>query len=910
MSKGLPLLTDQQKTAVDERRTSIVLSSGAGCGKTSVLTARYLSHLIRDGYEVGQMAAITFTDKAAREMRQRIREAIEIQFSAADNDGKSRWQRQLIGLETASISTIHSFCTQLLKRHSLATGLDPNFQVLEEAFAPNIREASLRQTLTALLIQQDDLGDSLRELVNWHGWWAVRKSIGELIMSRDQSKWKEWLKRPIQDIADRWQHYAKTHLLAVHWANWNATANKLVELLGSIESPNEKFAANAMTIKSDCCKLASRNDVGESFSRIREAAKVQHVVTKKSWKLPETYEIVSSTFKEVRELIDELLPILDVPTTIADTVRFGMKFLDVASACADAYQTEKRRLGYLDFDDLLVMARDLLKNRPDVRRECQQRYRVILVDELQDTDRVQMELVDLLCGSDKKKGKLFAVGDANQSIYRFRGADVAGFDHLRNDVPAEGQLSLSVNFRSQPGILRFANALLQKDLPNYQGLMAKVPQVTEEPCVEFLWGPADGNADMNRRQEAARIARRIARMINNQEEIVTSRPKTGAPTTRAVQLKDIVLLFRAMNDVAIYETALRDAGIDYYLVGGRAFFAQQEIYDILNLLRTLENPHDTLSLAGVMRSPFGCVSDESLYILAQHQGGLWKGLHDPHCLKTVPEQDVAAVQRNAHWLLQWRGVKDRLSITALINRVLADSGYDAALRYEPLGDRKLANLWKLLEQARTFDAAGSFTLTDFIKRLNELVTTQPREEQAATQPEESNVVRLMTIHQAKGLEFPVVFVPDLARDKKGPREGPALWDDEMGCVASPPGDEDPLPYPKWPRTIWNNIEKMADAQEELRVFYVACTRAMDYLVLSASRNSKSDKSNPAIELLASRFDLETGECKDKTISDEQWPEVAIGRDDPSIRGLEKRLESVVPTPLTARDAANVRAISA
>jgi ATP-dependent helicase/nuclease subunit A len=220
--------------------------------------------------------------------------------------------------------------------------------------------------------------------------------------------------------------------------------------------------------------------------------------------------------------------------------------------------------------------------------------------------------------------------------------------------------------------------------------------------------------------------------------------------------------------VEIYEEALQRYGIDYYLVGGHAFYAQQEIYDLLNLLRTLSNPCDELSLAGVLRSPFFGLLDETLFWLAQHPDGLAGGLFAEELPPELNDQQRCQVESTAKTLAELRAMKDRLPIAPLINEALARTGYDAVLLAEFLGERKLANLRKLIEQARSFDQSGMFTLDDFITQLAQFVVRQPDEPLAATHPESTDVVRLMTIHQSKGLEFPVVVVPDLDRSRRGP----------------------------------------------------------------------------------------------------------------------------------------------
>jgi len=859
----MPALTPQQERAVATRGPSVVLSSGAGCGKTSVLTARYLSHLETDRVAVRELVAITFTDRAAREMRRRIRAAVEAKVATTTDAERDWWREQLRGLESAAVTTIHAFCAALLRRHALAAGLDPRFAVLEEVIAPNLRGDAVESTLLSLLNDAGPDGDALRDLVRWYGWSATRTAVLDLVQGPDHSAWNNWYAMSADDIVGAWSQSfvggIRPAWLAHHTRPGSTVASAL-QTLGTVEVPTKVMAERIGLIVSELPKLAEAADPAAFVEPIIDAARVQGGGKAGDWADADEYELVKDTLTQLRASLKAIRESAAVPEGLPLAAHVGRQFLAVAAACDQAFTADKRRRGYLDFQDLLVCARDLLRDRADIRRECRARYRFLLVDELQDTDPVQVELIDLLCGPGLAKGKLFAVGDAKQSIYRFRGAEVELFDALRSKMPQPGRQSLSVNFRSQPGILHFTNALVGDAMPDYEPLSPHVPAVNPGPCVEFLWTPAVGSADANRKTEAASIARRIAAMVADGELLVTDRPPGQVPTLRPVRLGDIVILSRAMTNAAVYENALREARLDYYLIGGRAFYAQQEVYDLLNLLKALDNPRDALALVGTLRSPFGCVSDEGLVALCAHPNGPWAGLHDSKTRDALPRHDRATAARVCGWLDDWRALKDRLGVAALITRILDDCGYDAALMYEFLPERKLANLWKLIDQARAFDAAGTFGVSDFVRWLEHLVTTQPREEQAATMPENADVVRLMSIHQAKGLEFPIVILADFNARSGGNAAPVAVFDARLGCVVRPPADDDPPPFADT-QSLLRMREEIADWHEDLRTLYVACTRAMDYLVLSGSLDEPVRPANTAMRVLNERFDVSTGRIR-------------------------------------------------
>ena len=911
-------LTDQQRRAVEHRGSSVVLSSGAGCGKTHVLTQRYLSHLAADGdaADVGQVVAITFTDRAAREMRDRIRTAVAKLPDAA---------RHLRDLETAPVATIHGFCGNLLRQYAVPAGLDPGFDVLSDVLSANIRAEALQECLRGLLTVEPPYppaAAALRELVVLFGWGAVVEAVDGLLLDVDRPAWAAWLARPPADIAADWAGPTRAALLPGWVAYLAAASPKVAGCLGLLERvrpASVEGRANCERLVAEVPRLHEAADLAAAVDELTELAKVGRT-GKKDWPDAVVYEAVKDAFTDFRGDLPKRLAVFTDPTGDGPAAaRVGQLFLLVAAAADDAYRHRKRRAGVLDFQDLLVGARDLLRDHADVRESLQTRFRFLLLDELQDTDPVQMELVELLCGAGLEHGMLFAVGDHKQSIYRFRGADVGLFRALRAKVAAEGRLGLSRNYRSQPGVLKFVNALFTKRIPDYEPLDTHHAPAGDAANVEFLWASRVGhdsgsslNAQQNppvdtggspndapdgvagvRAAEADAIAARITRLLADPTPRVRDRAAT-AP--RRVERKDIVLLFRSMSHVAIYEAALRRHGHDYYLVGGRAFFAQQEVYDLLCLLRAVENPQDAASLVGALRSPFCGLSDEAVFVLAGHPDGPWAGLHDAERVATLPIDQIPAAGRARRHLEKWRATKDRVPIARLLNTVFANSGYDAAMQFEFLGDRKLANLWKLIGLARSFDNTGLFGLHEFTARLGDLVKCQPREEQAATLPENADVVRVMSIHQAKGLEFSVVIVPDIAAADRGNVHPAARWHRELGCLVKLPaefeipgedGAADPPPFPDIPDRLGRAADQLADWQEDLRVLYVACTRARDLLILSAGLSEPlggavggrtplpPKAANHWTLALAERFDLRTGRCLAADVRPQDVPAVRV-----------------------------------
>ncbi|HEX5445370.1 MAG TPA: 3'-5' exonuclease, partial [Pirellulales bacterium] len=359
---------------------------------------------------------------------------------------------------------------------------------------------------------------------------------------------------------------------------------------------------------------------------------------------------------------------------------------------------------------------------------------------------------------------------------------------------------------------------------------------------------------------------------NNELPVVDKEP--GRP--RPPKLGDVAILFRTLGDVQAYEEALRKYRLDYYLVGGYAFYAQQEIYDVLNLLRAVASTADEVSLAGALRSPFFALSDETLFWLVDSAGSLNAGLLADQPPSRLSAEERAKVIAAGATIRRLRSIKDRVPIAELLNAALDCTGYDAVVLGEFLGDRKLANLSKMLERARLADQSGAIDLDGFITQLSQFVSREPKESLAATLPEAANVVRLMTIHHAKGLEFPLVIVPDLDRLPVLRPPSAALHPELGPLVQAPASDDDKKTTTGM--SLFAALERREELDERKRMLYVACTRAADYLILSSSLEAFDKPKSDWMKLLAERFGLENGQLL-ATLSDKwETPQIRLTTD--------------------------------
>ncbi len=898
-----PPLTPQQRAALEARDRSVSLAAGAGCGKTFVLTERFITQLepaaAGNAADLDQLVAITFTDAAAREMRDRIRRRCYQRLLAARTDEEAAgWQRLMRSMDSARISTIHAFCTALLRKYSVEAGLDPQFQVLDAPSAELLRLETIDDRLRALLVERND---DVLELAAHRGLDRLRTDLANFsgpLSAAPIAKWRD--KRPEQLVALWLEVFEK---LAPELA-----ASELLDS-GEIREirrwANPELAASEK-LRAHLTKLAYEltpeqikgQPLGKSLQTLMELARVQGVCKAADWDNADHHERFKQAAEKLRNLIKKTT--LEKPRDLNDanqSAALGLALVRVAADIATALEAAKARRHQLEFDDLLDRAARLLtdpKNEAN-RKEAVQRTQLIMVDEFQDTNPVQVAIVQAFCGDRWRERGLFAVGDFKQSIYRFNGAEPSVSLRLREQLSPAGRLSLTTNFRSQPGVLDFVNAVFHDAFVDYEPLIAKREQVTPVPCVEFLWSPGpnsdhEGEAGAHkvrrrgatgeaRAEEARWIARRLVQLLESPDPIVVDMVD-GAATPRRLKKGDVAILLRSLGDAQVYEEALRDVGLDYYLAGGHAFYSQQEIFDVLNLLRAIASEVDEVALAGALRSPLFSLTDETLFWLVEEHDSLNAALSADELPSQLAPADATKVRRAAEAIDRLRRDKDRLLVAELLALAFELTGYDATLLAEFLGPRKAANLEKLLEQARSVDRNSPGDLPGFITQLSEFVTQAPKEALAATQSEGGDVIRIMTIHYAKGLEFPLVVLPDLERSRHRGRSEPVL-DDKLGPLVPIKDSDGALGF-----DLYQRRESIEDLEERKRLFYVACTRAADYLILSSSIDDVDRPKSDWLQLVEGRIGLADGELRGTLPAGYEAPVVRVIHERPQIDSVE------------------------
>ena len=542
--------------------------------------------------------------------------------------------------------------------------------------------------------------------------------------------------------------------------------------------------------------------------------------------------------RQMRALTDELRGLAAVPQSAELTA----DFLSLLTELDQELKQELQRRATVSFDALLTGARDLLKHSPQVLAALRQRYKAVLVDEYQDVNPVQGELVELLAGVNGDpqglgQPRLLVVGDRKQSIYAFRGAEVSLYTRTMQEFEqGQGRVeALPNNWRSAHRLVDFFNRLFpQVFLPGSKAQHEASfyvnfrPDDHQEParqqpepqgaCVEVLGIEPDQEvscADEWRRLEAEALGAYIRDLIRNQ----------------GVKPGEIAVLFRRLTQVEQYEWGLNLAGVDFYTLRGRGFFACQEIKDLYYALRTVLHGHDDLALAAWLRSPMVGLSDEALLGLVhggQGRQSLNEGLMGPLELSWLDPVELERMGFARETLKRLRGLARRMRPFELVEAIIEECDYTAVLLGAPGGEQRAANLRKLIEMCREPGAAGPGSIEDFTRYLGEMLNEPAKESKAPLLGEDAQVVRLMTIHQSKGLEFPVVILPDLAGTDTRPAQ--FIPPSPEGVFSLQPRDFISNALKNNPLHTWlRNIDQARQDAETARLFYVACTRATERL---------------------------------------------------------------------------------
>jgi len=824
-----------RKTLRSDFENTLFVDAGAGTGKTTAIVER-IAELVANGrINMSQLVAITFTEAAAAELRTRVREALQGVALNPDRDTeeRARCARASAEIGDAAIDTIHAFAGDLLRTYPLHAGLPPDFTTMDEIEAELDFNERFRNWFEA--VADDEVHrDTVRK--------ALLLGLGPDRMQN--------LARALHENYDllsessTWECPAAADPVgsARVAAGGIREAQRLLKYApqGHVAVP----VVEALSFARD--RLAEAKTASEALLALEEVEDIKSPKgSQEGWADADAVNAFKTLKKTLKTVAAEASDALDAQRTV-----LFCGLLDVLRDFVLSYAVDRKRLGIATFQDLLAWSRDLLRDSEEVRSRVQSRWTRVFIDEFQDTDPLQAEIAFYLCAEPNialpkdwrkiklQQGKLCLVGDPKQSIYRFRRADIALYQTIRKLVAEP--LVLSRNFRSVPALIDFVNRY-------FQGAMTYVPGAQPEyqplapdaaaagPALWRFGEPVDGKQPEVWEREADAVAGSICR-IKDEGWSVSDRGPNGR-TSRPVQWEDICVLTPSRTNLRRLERAFEVRDIPYRIESGEIVVGTQEVKDLLSALRAIDDPSDEVAVVAALRSPiYGC-SDPELVRWGAEGGRLdyeWMG-----------EGKVERVRASLVHLALFHEARNRTSVAALVDRFVEDRMLVAAA----FGEKRPRESWRryryVSARARAFASTGRMTLREFVEWMEGLGRSQARDVSGSIVETDESAVRVLTVHRAKGLEFPIVIMTGLGSSRSFPSPdviGDRVTDvvqasvnDSRGHSWATPGYEDAC-----------EVEKALEDAEEIRLTYVASTRARDHLILGLHRKAGAKPNVPAV----------------------------------------------------------------
>ena len=879
---GVKWTADQQKV-IDLRNRNILVSAAAGSGKTAVLVERIIKIITDKEHpvDIDRLLIVTFTNAAAAEMRERIGAAIE--KALEENEADEHLQRQLTLIHNAQITTIDSFCLYVVRNHFYEIDMEPNFRIGDEGELKLLREDVIKKVLEAHYEEPDEAFSDFMEgyASGRSDDAAVEMILGLYDFSRSYPWPKLWLKNCKNC-------YAVASVDELNDAVWMQPAVKnmrqlLSDICQSIELALE-IASESDGPNMYCAALESDLELYESLAEQDSFTKLYQALGNISYARlasskgytgsPEKLERVKAIREDAKSVVKKLVtqycfmaPELMVEQ-LQKTAPMAETLISLAEEFSDAYTAEKKKKNLVDFHDVEHFALEILVdeetgNAKKTAEEFRDIFAEIMIDEYQDSNYVQEAILTSISRMDRGENNIFMVGDVKQSIYRFRLARPELFMEKYDTYSLEDsnaqRIDLHQNFRSRNEVLETSNdifyRIMGKDLGNvvYDDLAALYPGASypenEEAKAELL--VIDSNDELledteytdKKLLEAKMVANRIKKLL--QDYKVTDK-KTGE--LRAARYSDIVILLRSLSGWAeSFAQVLNDEGIPAHAVSQTGYFSTVEVQTVLSMLRILDNPRQDIPLAGVLRSPIGGFTDEELAILRLYKKDEAFHASVLELCKHLETETPAnpAEKKLADFYQKYKKLRAKVvdtPIHELVELVLKETGYGSYVAAMPAGARRRANIDMLLEKAIAYEKTSYKGLFHFVRYIDELQKYDVDFGEADLIGEDEDVVRIMSIHKSKGLEFPIVFVSGLGKNfNKQDTRSRMVLHPEYGIGLDAMDGKRRI---KAPTIAKRAIAKQIDLEnlgEELRVLYVALTRAKEKLILTGSKKDIAEK---------------------------------------------------------------------
>ena len=828
-------LTGQQAEIIASRGRDLLVTAGAGSGKTRVLVERYVSLL--GECSIPQIAAVTFTDAAASEMRERVRKEVLSRPELAGHRAH---------LDEAVIGTIHSLCSRILREHPVEAAIDPAARVLAEDEAELEIITACVEAMEEAAAVDDRRALALREVSVY----SLTNMLPLMVARRNEV---EAAYRALPGAPSAWAEQIRARLDADMAAAVEQVRPQIVEINGMARGrPRRGERGRAL-------KAPGRfpGDLGRPGGGRLARPAVPHLQCpqgdqsdrRQPRRWAHDLAEVKDRLRAFRETADRLtrLPQWNDHDAVALEALDSLRDL-FDDACA-RYEARKNELAAMDYLDLELKTEELLKSHPDVTASYRARFRHLMVDELQDTNPAQVSVLRLLSrGEDAGTPgpHRFFVGDVKQAIYRFRGSDVRSFTRLEREIRATGDvLSLSRSFRTHDSLVETLNKVFERVFANsreeFDAPMQTMtgrgsdsprgPHLVIMPVSNQTPAGDSTNEHERRRMEADIVAREVASLLERTDSVWDRE----IDSYREARPSDVAVLLRRLTNVHLFEQALESHGVPYRTPAGGGFFTRQEVLDLTNLLGWLAEPDDEIALAGALRSPLFMIDDQTLLALRSARRPMLDALRDPPA--GVSEEARAFCTRAERVLAKLRSDVPFAATDALVEKALSLTGFEAA--WAPLqgGDQALANIRKFVTLARTLADHSLDEFVTYVRRRRDELET--REGQAVL--DASDAVRLLTVHGAKGLEFPVVFVPEAHLPSRGTYD-PVRWRANDGLSATLSrelGESNTRRRPGFYSYLLER-DNREEASEHKRLLYVAATRAADKLYISGDDPPRKD----------------------------------------------------------------------
>ena len=878
-------ITKEQQSAIKSIDRNQSVLAGAGTGKTLVLVQRFL-HVLehRPDWPLRSVVAITFTKAAAMSMRQRIRGEIE----GRTNGGSGIWRQRIRELDSLQVTTVHGFCQRLLTEHAVEAGIDPDFRVADETEATAMLDEAVRRCCHEL----DHSQAPACELVEIFRPAVFRKVLADLL-TREHLLSRLAEPGPVEKTLRGVWETAHAEAEAAVTGEIMSRRSELADIQGTLEAAVRDADVKGALNTRCAWALGTLTHLTDGFwvparQAFRDEEWPRSIRDLGGSKMdPDLKGRCNRAWRSVYEMCDHLERVRagSVGEEPDDGDRESLRLLGLWHSAwlqANRHLDDVKREGnLLNFDDLELKALRLLKvhaAQPASRvRSAILGINHLLVDEYQDINPLQQEIIGCLAAltgdvvdEGERQGRLFVVGDTKQSIYRFRGAEVSEFVKLAEDVQSQSTRpldTLSESFRTHRELIAATNAIfghvfqpLGKD--DYRDYEAKPMQLSScrpapvrQPSLEVhMFAEAEPASDIGARRgrpgetgDAKRlaefdfIATRLREIGESGRQVLDLSRKVGRQV-RPFRYGDAAILLQARTHLPLLEEALREHGIPFRVVDGTDLKVQAHIRSVVALLRWLHRPSDRFSLAAALRSPLFGLGDESLFLMADALADMGSGNLDGEALSELASDQRDRVLHADRVLSALRNKARVLPPDRLLAEVLNETGYESVLLRNPDAHRArdcLDDLESLQWLAFHCREAG---LGLFLRRLADQ-DRQANQKEEGAEYADGNAVRIMTVHGAKGLEFPVVFVPHLEYDwaRAGPRNPlPVLAFNPNNLVCKVPDADGELTEP-FSFRLAGDMEERRRHAESRRLFYVACTRAADLLVLSGwhARREKS-----------------------------------------------------------------------